>query len=406
MKYIISLSIIIIFTSCAPIKPSIWVQQSETNTNLQVEIDIKGIEPISPLIITDSVLVITSKDRLSFINTKTNKTIKTIEVKTDVSGLLNRSSGWWGYYSPTIFNDKTIYHFDNNETLRAFDINTGNLKWCKNGIIRPAKNPIFENDKIYFSSESGTFAIDKRNGEIKWKVASEESRIEGVMMEGNCSKCVIVKEIGRRLLAISKSNGDIIWSKDLHIESALFLEEESRVIFSSIKKNKIYYIDAMSGDDIVSFESNGVGFNKFFIYDNQIYNSSNKRLTRVDLINKKEVEVLKNTRDIFSEPQIFNNLIISKSLNIFKKPELYAINVNNSKLEWSIIVNNLTLQPICKNNSIFIIKNNEIIQADVNTGVIKKRYNNDDVRSAREIRNTSSLYFISIKDGKLNILKK
>jgi hypothetical protein len=49
-------------------------------------------------------------------------------VKTDVSGRLNRSSGWWGYYSPTIFNNKTIYHFGNNETLRAFDVNTGSLK--------------------------------------------------------------------------------------------------------------------------------------------------------------------------------------------------------------------------------------------------------------------------------------
>jgi hypothetical protein len=50
MKYILTLSIIILFASCAPIKPSIWVQQSNTNTNLQVEIDINGIEPISPLL--------------------------------------------------------------------------------------------------------------------------------------------------------------------------------------------------------------------------------------------------------------------------------------------------------------------------------------------------------------------
>jgi outer membrane protein assembly factor BamB len=363
---------------------------------------------VQPIVI-DSIIVIASKKKLDIIDYDNNQVIKSFKLKTSI-----RNSSWTldfeGYYRPITFqpllsNKNTIYHVERLSTLRAIDVRTGNVKWVRSDIGNYFVRPIFENGNIYFTRLNKLFSISEETGNINWSLVTNKVNpiSKEMMIIENTTKNVIVLDNNSNMFSVSKSSGKIIWKNDLEILSALSLKNKSEIICLT-KDNQIQYLSKENGKIIRSINSNIKNdFDSHFVSsDESIFLIYEKEISKIDLINKKEVEIYNTSKSSIFLPFVYNNHIVYLDSHLSK---FVSINLENGNIGWGFKITRFIPFPISENNSMFLIGDGVVSRVDLNTGKIISNYTNESIEKNENI-DIEGLILMSIKDGKLSIYKK
>ena len=180
-----------------------------------------------------------------------------------------------------IKNDKLVF-INTLGDLSSIDINTGNLVWqtptqssaiYENYFSLKNSDLIAENKIIYFSNNKNEFfAIDERNGVIKWK-QNLNSNLRPTFADG----LVFTVTIEGYLVAIDSRNGNI-----LRMTNVL---------------NKIK-----------NYKQKNIKPEGFIITSNRIYLSlNNGRLIIIDTASGKPIDIKKIDNEKISRPYVLNN---------------------------------------------------------------------------------------------------
>ena len=181
-----------------------------------------------------------------------------------------------------IINDNKLVFINTLGDLSSIDINTGNLVWqtptqssaiYENYFSLKNSDLIAQNDTIYFSNNKNEFfAIDERNGVIKWK-QNINSNLRPTFADG----LVFTVTLEGYLAVIDSRNGNIVRMTNV------------LNIIKNYKKKNI----------------NPVGF---IITNNKIYLSlNNGSLIIIDTITGKPTDIKKIDNKKISRPYILNN---------------------------------------------------------------------------------------------------
>ncbi len=181
-----------------------------------------------------------------------------------------------------IINDNKLVFINTLGDLSSIDIETGNLVWqtptqssaiYENYFSLKNSDLIVENKTIYFSNNKNEFfAIDERNGVIKWK-QSLNSNLRPTFADG----LVFTVTIEGYLVAIDSRNGNIVRMTNV-----------LNIIKNYKKKN---------------IKPEG-----FIIAEDKIYLSlNNGRLIIIETLNGKSIDIKKIDNEKISRPYILNN---------------------------------------------------------------------------------------------------
>tara|TARA_B100000965_G_C19555634_1_gene742048 strand:+ start:257 stop:1564 length:1308 start_codon:yes stop_codon:yes gene_type:complete len=181
-----------------------------------------------------------------------------------------------------IINDNKLVFINTLGDISSIDINTGNLVWqtptqssaiYENYFSLKNSDLIAENKIIYFSNNKNEFfAIDERNGVIKWK-QNLNSNLRPTFADG----LVFTVTIEGYLVAIDSRNGNIVRMTNV------------LSIIKNYKKKKI--------------KPEG-----FIIANDKIYLSlNNGRLIIIEILNGKPIDTKKIDNQKISRPYILNN---------------------------------------------------------------------------------------------------
>ena len=181
-----------------------------------------------------------------------------------------------------IINDNKLVFINTLGDLSSIDIETGNLVWqtptqssaiYENYFSLKNSDLIVENKTIYFSNNKNEFfAIDERNGVIKWK-QSLNSNLRPTFADG----LVFTVTIEGYLVAIDSRNGNIVRMTNV-----------LNIIKNYKKKN---------------IKPEG-----FIIAEDKIYLSlNNGRLIIIETLNGKSIDIKKIDNEKISRPYVLNN---------------------------------------------------------------------------------------------------
>ena len=181
-----------------------------------------------------------------------------------------------------IINDNKLVFINTLGDLNSVDINTGNLVWqtptqssaiYENYFSLKNSDIILENQTIYFSNNKNElFAIDERNGVIKWK-QNINSNLRPTFADG----LVFTVTLEGYLAAIDSRNGNI-----LRMTNVL---------------NKIK-----------NYKKKNIKPEGFIITNNKIYLSlNNGRLIIIDTASGKPIDIKKIDNEKISRPYVLNN---------------------------------------------------------------------------------------------------
>ena len=181
-----------------------------------------------------------------------------------------------------IINDNKLVFINTLGDLNSVDINTGNLVWqtptqssaiYENYFSLKNSDIILENQTIYFSNNKNElFAIDERNGVIKWK-QNINSNLRPTFADG----LVFTITLEGYLAAIDSRNGNI-----LRMTNVL---------------NKIK-----------NYKQKNIKPEGFIITSNRIYLSlNNGRLIIIDTASGKPIDIKKIDNEKISRPYVLNN---------------------------------------------------------------------------------------------------
>ena len=181
-----------------------------------------------------------------------------------------------------IINDNKLVFINTLGDLSSIDINTGNLVWqtptqssaiYENYFSLKNSDLIAENGTIYFSNNKNEFfAIDERNGVIKWK-QNINSNLRPTFVDG----LVFTVTLEGYLAAIDSRNGNIVRMTNV----------------LNIIKN---------------YKRKNIKPEGFIITNSKIYLSlNNGRIVIVDTVNGKPTDIKKIDNKKISRPYILNN---------------------------------------------------------------------------------------------------
>ena len=181
-----------------------------------------------------------------------------------------------------IINNNKLVFINTLGDLSSIDINTGNLVWqtptqssaiYENYFSLKNSDLIAENETIYFSNNKNEFfAIDERNGVIKWK-QNINSNLRPTYADG----LVFTVSLEGYLVAIDSRNGNIVRMTNV-----------LNIIKNYKKKNILP--------------------EGFIITNDKIYLSlSNGRLIIIDILNGKPIDIKKIDNEKISRPYVLNN---------------------------------------------------------------------------------------------------
>ena len=181
-----------------------------------------------------------------------------------------------------IINENKLVFINTLGDLSSIDINTGNLGWqtptqssaiYENYFSLKNSDLIAENETIYFSNNKNEFfAIDERNGVIKWK-QNINSNLRPTFADG----LIFTVTLEGYLAAIDSRNGNIVRMTNV-----------LNIIKNYKKKNIIP--------------------EGFIVTNDKIYLSlNNGRLIIIDTLNGKPIDIKKIDNEKISRPYVLNN---------------------------------------------------------------------------------------------------
>ena len=256
------------------------------------------------------------------------------------------SDKYFNLASPVI-DEKNIYLLSTNGNVMSIDKNNFNINWKRKIVSDQFDFPNLgsivaqlNSDNLYLHNGGDfIFALNKNDGEIKWKFKNEFPFRGNIAIKDNY---LLVNDYNNNLLAFFENK--LSWKKKLG--------QSENVIFTNVRP---------------------------LIYDNKIINPAFNglfhilRLNDGKLVFSDYLQPNNKMAKIFRNNDIIANPIVSKNkiFIISHSGTLASYNSNNQKLLWSVQIGGGNT-PIISGNSLFIIDNKNNLHAiNIKNGKIK-----------------------------------
>ena len=181
-----------------------------------------------------------------------------------------------------IINNKSLVFINTLGDLSSIDIETGNLIWqtptqssaiYENYFSLKNSDLIAENNTIYFSNNQNEFfAIDEKNGVIKWK-QNLNSNLRPTYVDG----LVFTITLEGYLVVIDSRNGNILRMTNIMNQIKKFKKKSIKPVGFILTKDKIFL------------------------------SLNNGRLVIVEILNGKVLDIIKIDNEKISRPYVLNN---------------------------------------------------------------------------------------------------
>ena len=246
-----------------------------------------------------------------------------------------------------VVDDKNIYLLSTDGIVTSIDKNKFTINWKKQIFTDQIDFPNLGSIVVQLNSDNLflhnggdlIFAINKKNGEVKWEFKNEFPFRGNISIRDNY---LFVNDYNNNLLAFLENK--IIWKKKLG--------DSENVIFTNIRP-------IIHDNKIIN-----PAFNGLF----HILNIKNGKLIFSDYLqpNNKMAKIFRNN-DIIANPIISDQ----KMYIISHSGTLASYDLNNLELIWSVQIGGGN-NPIISGNSLFLIDNNNILYAiNAQNGKIK-----------------------------------
>lgn len=147
-----------------------------------------------------------------------------------------------------------VYHVTGNNTLYAFDKNSGASIWVKanaaksNMTIRGQTAPVFSDGALYLGFSDGSFtAVNAQNGRELWSKRIGDDKkfndVDATVVVTN--KCLLVSSFSNALYCLNKKNGAINWRHDEGGYNAVYADQDK--IYYPTASGEIHLLDLNSG---------------------------------------------------------------------------------------------------------------------------------------------------------------
>ncbi len=237
-----------------------------------------------------------------------------------------------------VVDKKNIYVLSTNGSVTSIDKNNFKINWEKKLFSDESNFPnlgsivvqLNRNNLYLHNGGNIIFALNKKDGEVKWKFKNEIPFRGNITIKDNY---LLINDYSNHLLTFLDNK--LLWKKKLG--------QSENVIFTDIRptifKNKII----------------NPAFNGLF----HILNINDGKLIFSDYLqpNKKRAKIFRNN-DIIANPILSNGKIYIVS----HSGTLASYDLNNLKLLWSVQIGGGNT-PIISGNSLFIMDNNNILYA-------------------------------------------
>ena len=386
MKHIFVLFTSLLLKICVPsIEDTSWVQPAErTSLGIESKINIKNIFPVALPTIIDSTLIIISEKNISFINTNTNKIFKSIESEKSIEFPQSKIR----------INNNILFFSDYNNTLFAYDTNTGNLKWSSNKVGALFQYLFFDEKNVFIATDKGLLTINQEKGDVLW---TKELIIYNYI---NLDTTMIISS-ENTIYSIFKETGKIQW-KTGTLSNRIFdiIYFKKSIIYTT--KKRLYSININNGIkewDITLKKRTDTYEHSLLSNDKYVILSNNYLLYKLDIENKK-ISKLKGQKKHL-KALLKDDLMILESTH---GSGYYTYNLIEEKVQWEIKFNTFTpFEPSIINDFFYFQNDNKIIEVDINSGETINSYS---YKSYDNSVNINDLIFFNIDNDTLSILKK
>ena len=313
--------------------------------------------------------------------------IPNIKLKFPLKTIFSRNTGqeisdeYFKLPNPVV-DDKNIYFLSTNGKVTSINKNNFKLNWKKQIFSHQIDFPnlgsivVQLNGDHLFLHNGGDliFALNKKNGEIKWEFKNEFPFRGNISIKDNY---LLVNDYNNNLLAFLDNK--IIWKKKLG--------ESENVIFTNIRP-------IINDNKIINPAFSGL-FHILNINDGKVIFSDYLQP------NNKMAKIFRNN-DIIANPIISNQ----KMYIISHSGTLASYDLNNLRLKWSVQIGGGNT-PIISGNSLFLIDNNNVLYAiNAKNGKIKwmKRFDLN-VEKGFYFKNVKKINFMGpfLIDNKLTL---
>ncbi len=239
-------------------------------------------------------------------------------------------------------------------------------------------NPVVDNNNIYLLSTDGNvLSIDKNKFKINWKkqILSNQTdfpNLGSIVVQLN-SNNVFLHNGGDLIFALDKKNGEVKWKfknefpfrGNISIKDSYLLANDYNNNLLVFLENKLIWKKKLSDSENVIYTNI-----RPIIYDNKIINPAFNGLFHILNINNGKLifsdylQPNNKMAKIFRNNDIIANPIISddKIYIISHSGTLASYDLNNLKLIWSVQIGGGNT-PIVSGNSLFLIDNSNILYA-------------------------------------------
>ncbi|MBO9583649.1 MAG: PQQ-binding-like beta-propeller repeat protein [Flavobacterium sp.] len=187
----------------------------------------------------------------------------------------------WDFYlsTPVIYSDNKLalaIFGSSDGTMYAVDAKNGSLKWKFETKAAIHSTPIIDQNTVYFGGWDGIFyALDAKTGKEKWKFSTEvKTGFTGIQASAAVSYGIVY--FGSRdpyLFALDTETGKLIWK---------YNAENSWILSSAVVKDNTVYVgtsdtyallalDSKTGKEKYRFKGNGYIYSSPAIASNTIY---------------------------------------------------------------------------------------------------------------------------------------
>lgn len=148
------------------------------------------------------------------------------------SGQAGRGVGDQFLHLPVRHHDQTGYAADYQGYVKAFELDTGKLKWERQTELELATGAVYDNGRLYFGTRQGeVVALSAEDGEIVWRAeVSSEVIARPAVADGT----VVARTNDGKLFALEAANGLRRWVYDRSVPALTLRGNSAPVIANDL----------------------------------------------------------------------------------------------------------------------------------------------------------------------------
>lgn len=295
-----------------------------------------------------------------------------------------------GFEASPVMGKTNIYIGSLDNNFYAIDKKSGQLVWKVPSQGAISSTAALYGGVLYYGTETGMmFAVKADDGKVIWKV-----RLGGPIKLSSpavFSKIVIVGCMDNNVYALDRGTGEIVWKHSAFMPVASSPTIANGMVYIGSIDKTLYALDVDSGSVQWQFQAGNAISSTPAEHNATLYfGSDDKKIYALDSLNGSLKWTFPTDGWVASSPVIKDGILYVGSNDKF----VYALNAENGKLLWKTETGGKVLTvPFIVNNIIYIASGKDLLALDIKTGEKKWEQKYDYTLKSSLIGEDGVIYF-------------